>query len=120
MRKNMCSAFVLALSLMLPVSVPTPAHAQEVDIHVGSSLNFGELLYCLRAGEAEEDVCYEPVDTLRARPNAREVRGETSVVREVGSPRTSEAKTRHSESCSIARRIARPSLHRNRPYGAIA
>lgn len=46
MRKNMWSAFVLALSLMLPVSAPAQAQALEINIHVGSSLNFGRAITC--------------------------------------------------------------------------
>ncbi|MCR6497456.1 hypothetical protein MUO32_00280 [Shinella sp. CPCC 101442] len=46
MRKNTWSAFALAFSLILPVSLPAPAYALEVSIHVGSNLNFGRAITC--------------------------------------------------------------------------
>lgn len=46
MRKNMWPAFALALILASPVSVPSPAYAVSVNIHIGSSLNSGRAITC--------------------------------------------------------------------------
>lgn len=46
MRKNTWSALVLAFSLIVPVSIPAPAHAVSVSIHIGSNLNFGRAISC--------------------------------------------------------------------------
>lgn len=46
MRPATWSAFALAACLILPVSVPAPAYAVSINIHVGSNLNFGRAITC--------------------------------------------------------------------------
>jgi hypothetical protein len=46
MRKNTLRACALAFSLVLPVSLPAPAHAVSINIQIGSNLNAGRAITC--------------------------------------------------------------------------
>ncbi len=46
MRRNIWTAFALVSALTLTVLPPVPAYAVTVNIHVGSSLNFGRAITC--------------------------------------------------------------------------
>ena len=50
MRRPLVACFGLALSLVVPVASPTPAHAVTINITIGSSLNNGRAITC-REGE---------------------------------------------------------------------
>lgn len=50
MRRLLFACFSLALGFVVPVASPTPAHALEIEINVGTSLNSGRAISC-RDGE---------------------------------------------------------------------
>lgn len=50
MRRLLFACLGLVLSLVVPVELPTPAHAVTVNIHIGSNLNNGRPITC-RDGE---------------------------------------------------------------------
>jgi hypothetical protein len=50
MRRLLFACFGLAISLVVPVASPMPAHAVTIEINIGSSLNNGRAITC-REGE---------------------------------------------------------------------
>ena len=50
MRRLLFACLGLALSFVLPVASPTPAHAVTININIGTSLNNGRAITC-RDGE---------------------------------------------------------------------
>ncbi|PSJ63367.1 hypothetical protein [Kumtagia ephedrae] len=50
MHRPLFACLALALSLVAPVTLPTPAHAVTIDITIGTSLNRGRAVTC-RGGE---------------------------------------------------------------------
>ena len=50
MRRHLIACFGLALSFVVPIASPTPAHALTIEINIGTSLNNGRAITC-RDGE---------------------------------------------------------------------